>query len=881
MDGKSSSCWKFEMGEEEDLKREVKEEAVEEENHLQQEEHPQNPEKPTPENGDETTNCFLESWGFEMGKEALKCLVKEEGVEAVEEADNQQHPQNSDKPTSDADDNRTVDDFFASKVIGKGSRRTRSKSRKPRKLWMFGNFEVPSCAMNRTKEVKENLDPQCPSFVKMMRYSNVTQGFYLELPHTFSNMYMPKDDKECILEDEDGEEYEMKFLASRKRFSRGWKAFVTYQGLLEGDEVVFHLIGTCKFKVVVVRSTSLEVDGALGLLPLDKIMSRTESGRQFNEEEDTRTTSFVEFENFNIIINGMVLDFKISKSTRRKYYELCRARKTYLHVGFLKTISSSSAAEIISDTVGIADAIRSSNITTPKSEFAVWDQTLAGFELLGVEVGFLRTRVSKLAALSVELGNRACAKLYKKAKLEYNIAVEEIKTIEAKLQEVRQKRTRHDGDLLRLNKHIQRDESRFVEEVNAPWKRKTVMGRGSDEDYQQEQSGVEPSSDTDTDEDQMTIHQFVTSKGKHTTSDQQVRKGLGRRTKRKLKESRTVSHNHQVLPYVIARAEEIRAKLDHQYPCFGKIMLRSHVTQGFWMSFPTDFCRDHMPKFDDTYILEDEDGEEYETRFLASRLGLSKGWRGFTISQKLLEGDVLLFHLVEPRKFKVYIVRSTSFGEVDGAIIRLPQLEESSNEKEFGGEIHEDGNGDLEEGEKSTAFVDFQDFNIKFNGMVLDFEEIPDMRLKYYELCHAQKSYLHDGLLKTISSSSAVDIISDTVEIASAIKSSTVSTPSSLFTLWDQTLAAFEMLGIKVGFLRARVKKLVALSKQAKDTRHAKRYKHATAEYNHIEEEAKSLEAKLLELQQEKMELQCEIETLKDHIQMDESRFLEEAKAPW
>jgi hypothetical protein len=37
-------------------------------------------------------------------------------------------------------------------------------------------------------------------------------------------------------------------------------------------------------------------------------------------------------------------------------------------------------------------------------------------------------------------------------------------------------------------------------------------------------------------------------------------------------------------------------------------------------------------------------------------VGLSAGWRrGFSIAHKLLVGDIVIFHLVKPSKFKVVI----------------------------------------------------------------------------------------------------------------------------------------------------------------------------------------------------------------------------------
>lgn len=78
-------------------------------------------------------------------------------------------------------------------------------------------------------------------------------------------------------------------------------------------------------------------------------------------------------------------------------------------------------------------------------------------------------------------------------------------------------------------------------------------------------------------------------------------------------------------------------------------MISSNVMQGL----SKKFCCEHLPKHDTMIILEDERGEEYQTKYLAEKVGLSGGWRGFSIAHELVEGDVIVFHRVTPSKFKV------------------------------------------------------------------------------------------------------------------------------------------------------------------------------------------------------------------------------------
>lgn len=65
------------------------------------------------------------------------------------------------------------------------------------------------------------------------------------------------------------------------------------------------------------------------------------------------------------------------------------------------------------------------------------------------------------------------------------------------------------------------------------------------------------------------------------------------------------------------------------------------------------FCTDNLPKRDTMIVLEDESGNKYDTKYLVEKIGLSAGWRGFSIAHKLVEGDALVFHLVTLSKFKV------------------------------------------------------------------------------------------------------------------------------------------------------------------------------------------------------------------------------------
>ncbi|XP_033514523.1 B3 domain-containing protein At3g19184-like [Nicotiana tabacum] len=109
--------------------------------------------------------------------------------------------------------------------------------------------------------------------------------------------------------------------------------------------------------------------------------------------------------------------------------------------------------------------------------------------------------------------------------------------------------------------------------------------------------------------------------------------------------------------YAIERAEQLQSEIDADFPSFVKPMLQSHVTGGFWLGLPVHFCNTHLPKRDEFVTLIDENEDEFETKYLALKRGLSGGWRGFAIDHELVDGDALVFQLIESTKFKVYIIR--------------------------------------------------------------------------------------------------------------------------------------------------------------------------------------------------------------------------------
>lgn len=168
-------------------------------------------------------------------------------------------------------------------------------------------------------------------------------------------------------------------------------------------------------------------------------------------------------ENFNVLVNGLVINSELSKYLLAKYYDLCSSQKVFLHEHLLEGLNCKLAAGIISETINIADAIRASKINTPEDHFSTWETTLKAFEVLGMNVAFLRARLDQLVNLSSK------SKRYRKAKLEQKHAEEELKALEAKVLEVKERINNLDAEIVIQRVNFDGLEVRFQEVASAPW----------------------------------------------------------------------------------------------------------------------------------------------------------------------------------------------------------------------------------------------------------------------------------------------------------------------------------------------------------------------------------------------------------------------------
>ena len=94
---------------------------------------------------------------------------------------------------------------------------------------------------------------------------------------------------------------------------------------------------------------------------------------------------------------------------------------------------------------------------------------MSGFELLGMDVGFLRNRMHRLLSLAFESKTEVKLRRYKEAKLERAYAEEEARSLELELLEKKEEMHRLDAEIKALKVNARRHKLMFEAAANAPW----------------------------------------------------------------------------------------------------------------------------------------------------------------------------------------------------------------------------------------------------------------------------------------------------------------------------------------------------------------------------------------------------------------------------
>ncbi|KAF7143064.1 hypothetical protein RHSIM_Rhsim05G0109300 [Rhododendron simsii] len=410
-------------------------------------------------------------------------------------------------------------------------------------------IEVKTPAMIRAEEIKSSLGCEFPSFVKPLVRSNVSSCFWMVimtplhfnlhlnsksigLPGPFSKSHLPEKDTSVILEDESGEQFQVKYIQGRWGLSGGWRSFAMGHKLLKGDVLIFQLVESYKMKVYIVRANGFtEVDGALSLLNLDAHVKQDDTEKDdadngtialdnkkrkrpislqlaivkknkkasLQKSVPKLTESVVQLENcceevgsepligprfssstirirdvksfkhFNILVDGLSIDLEIPKHIRVKYFNLCRSRSAFLHARLFRGLNIKLVSGIISETVNIADAIRACTLTTSRDEFEVWEKSLKSFELIGMNVGFLRARLRHLRSLAIKTEVDVDVKKYVEAKTRKVQADDEIGKLEARVVQLKAASRKLGAVIKALKSKVEDCEHKFQKEVDAPW----------------------------------------------------------------------------------------------------------------------------------------------------------------------------------------------------------------------------------------------------------------------------------------------------------------------------------------------------------------------------------------------------------------------------
>ncbi|XP_044346549.1 B3 domain-containing protein Os01g0234100-like [Triticum aestivum] len=279
-----------------------------------------------------------------------------------------------------------------------------------------------------TEEEKVKLPGEYPSFTKSMLKSHVVKGFWLGLPGSFCTEHLPKKNDLITLEDEHGESYDTNYLHNSKALSAGWGGFARKHNLRVGDDVVFRLVLKKKFKVYILRggapgfdtpkenSIQNEAEGSdHGVISKEhpKVIitkdnnpasgnhgNKNVSGEAAGNDKDDPGTDLGCVENFNVVIDGSVID--LPDDLRRRYYGICCARKAVLHRNLFET-NDKLATRVIMETSNIAECVMAPLLAAASSssheDLTVWKKTLEFLELLGMDVAFLCRRVDDLLAI--------------------------------------------------------------------------------------------------------------------------------------------------------------------------------------------------------------------------------------------------------------------------------------------------------------------------------------------------------------------------------------------------------------------------------------------------------------------------------------------------
>ncbi|XP_021714288.1 B3 domain-containing protein Os01g0234100-like [Chenopodium quinoa] len=324
------------------------------------------------------------------------------------------------------------------------------------------------------------------------------------------------------------------------------------------------------------------------------------------------------------------------------------------------------------------------------------------------------------------------------------------------------------------------------------------------------------------------------------------------------------------------------SKLIVGHPVTVKWLVKSY-TSGSSLPLPTTFCRALLPLEDAIMTLETEIGVQYEIKYLAQHSILSGGWRKFAMHMKL-EAGMLLFSTYEATKFKVYIIRKNA-NEVRLPVHILELLshaERSVSSKEDSKHLivyrrrkenqiagnyscksarlnsrNAEGSMLLNDRILFSNIKSFEEFKAAIHELIQN-HELPHYAIQeYYQLCCSQNAFLHADLFRGINTGvynqiivrAIRNIIFDTVNLANILSTCKLSTFLQKYESMDKALKTFEVLGMNVSFLRARLHHLKNLAVSSEGAADRIQYEVACHERGRAKGEVRKLELILAKLQ--------------------------------
>ncbi|CAO2827999.1 unnamed protein product [Amaranthus hypochondriacus] len=231
-----------------------------------------------------------------------------------------------------------------------------------------------------------------------------------------------------ILETQAGERYKAKFLSRSLILSGGWIRFAKDMNLKVGDIAVFHLVSATKFKIHFIRE-----DSASKRSLKQTVLSKTDNTQvivymrrehqtagHYNmcsarlnfmnpkdsmfSIDDMLFSEITSFQDFKSALHKLLQNQKLPYNILQDYYELCNSQNAFLHANLFKGIYPKfnnqiiieAIRRIISDSVIIANTLRTCTLSTFLQKHGSWEKMLNTYEALGLNAGFLLARLHRL-----------------------------------------------------------------------------------------------------------------------------------------------------------------------------------------------------------------------------------------------------------------------------------------------------------------------------------------------------------------------------------------------------------------------------------------------------------------------------------------------------